>query len=80
MGRYTMATSAPTKVAPPPSARSYHPVKLGEVLADRYEVINQLGSGVYSNVLLVRDLRYGFVLIHYIVFTHTLLERTASLL
>ena len=33
--------------------------KQGELFADRYEVIDQLGSGLYTNVLLVRDIRYG---------------------
>ena len=58
-----ITTSVPVKVASPsPSAirSTFHPVKQGELFADRYEVIDQLGSGLYSNVLLVRDIRYGF--------------------
>lgn len=62
MGRYTRAltTSTPTNATfATSSARTFHPIKLGEVFCERYEVINQLGSGVYSQVLLVRDIRYG---------------------
>ena len=60
----TITTSVPVKVASPsPSVirSTFHPVKQGELFADRYEVIDQLGSGLYSNVLLVCDIRYGFI-------------------
>ncbi|KAK7691208.1 hypothetical protein QCA50_006311 [Cerrena zonata] len=60
MGRHTRAltTSTPTNATfATSSARTFHPIKLGEVFCERYEVINQLGSGVYSQVLLVRDIR-----------------------
>lgn len=33
----------------------YHPVRVGDVFADRYEVLRKLGWGMYSTVWLVKD-------------------------
>lgn len=35
--------------------KRYFPVKLGQVLADRYEILSKLGYGACSTVWLVRD-------------------------
>ena len=35
----------------------FHPVYIGDVFNDRYEVLNKLGYGAYSTVWLVRDQR-----------------------
>ena len=35
----------------------YHPVRIGEVYADRYKVIQKLGFGRYSTVWLAQDFR-----------------------
>jgi hypothetical protein len=37
----------------------YHPVRLGDVYNDRYQVLRKLGFGLYSTVWLARDLRFG---------------------
>ncbi|KAF5007402.1 hypothetical protein FDECE_6288 [Fusarium decemcellulare] len=34
----------------------FHPVYIGDVYNDRYEILNKIGFGVYSTVWLVRDL------------------------
>jgi len=34
----------------------YHPVRLGEIFNDRYQIISKLGYGVYSTVWLAKDL------------------------
>jgi hypothetical protein len=39
-------------------AENYYPVKLGELLQDRYRVIGKLGYGTKSTVWLCRDLRH----------------------
>lgn len=36
----------------------YYPMRIGEVLKDRYQVIAKLGYGTSSTVWLCRDLRY----------------------
>lgn len=35
----------------------YYPVKLGQVLNDRYEIFHKLGYGTYSTVWLAVDLQ-----------------------
>ncbi|KAM7187657.1 serine-threonineeeee protein kinase [Rhypophila sp. PSN 637] len=37
----------------------FHPVYIGDILADKYEVLNKIGYGVYSTVWLVKDLTKG---------------------
>ncbi|PLB47735.1 serine/threonine protein kinase [Aspergillus steynii IBT 23096] len=37
--------------------RGFHPVYIGDVFNDRYQVLNKIGYGVYSTVWLVRDLK-----------------------
>ncbi|KIM43991.1 hypothetical protein M413DRAFT_372490 [Hebeloma cylindrosporum] len=37
----------------------YHPVLIGDIFHDRYQVVNKLGSGAYSTVRIVDDLRSG---------------------
>lgn len=39
--------------------KTYYPVRLGEVLDGRYQVVAKLGYGVTSTVWLGRDLRYN---------------------
>lgn len=34
----------------------FHLVSIGDVYADKYEVVNKIGYGVYSTVWLVKDL------------------------
>jgi len=34
----------------------FHPVYIGDVYADRYEILNKIGYGVYSTVWLAKDL------------------------
>ncbi len=36
----------------------YYPVRIGEVLASRYQVVGKLGYGMTSTVWLARDLTY----------------------
>lgn len=38
-------------------ASRYYPVRIGEVLRDRYQVVGKLGFGATSTVWLARDLR-----------------------
>jgi serine/threonine-protein kinase SRPK3 len=33
----------------------YHPVNIGDVLHNRYQIVNKLGHGAYSTVWLARD-------------------------
>ena len=40
-------------------ASRYYPVRIGEVLKDRYQVVGKLGFGASSTVWLARDMRYG---------------------
>jgi hypothetical protein len=40
-------------------ASRYYPVRLGQVLKDRYQIVGKLGFGTSSTVWLARDLRYG---------------------
>lgn len=35
----------------------FHPVYIGDIFNDRYEVLNKIGYGAYSTVWLVRDLK-----------------------
>ena len=37
----------------------YHPIRIGDVIHNRYRVINKLGYGAYSTVWLVKDLLSG---------------------
>lgn len=37
----------------------YYPMRMGEVLKDRYRVVAKLGYGASSTVWLCRDLRYS---------------------
>jgi serine/threonine protein kinase len=37
-------------------AGGYHPVHLGELFNNRYQIISKLGYGVYSTVWLAKDL------------------------
>lgn len=37
----------------------YYPMRIGEVLKDRYQVVAKLGYGASSTVWLCRDLRYS---------------------
>lgn len=37
----------------------YHPVHVGEVMKERYQVIQKLGWGHFSTVWLARDLQYN---------------------
>jgi len=39
-------------------ASRYYPVRIGEILRDRYQVVGKLGFGATSTVWLARDLRY----------------------
>lgn len=39
-------------------ASRYYPVRLGEILQDRYQIIGKLGYGMTSTVWLARDLRF----------------------
>ncbi len=34
----------------------FHPVYIGDVYADRYNILSKIGYGVYSTVWLVRDM------------------------
>lgn len=36
----------------------FHPVRIGEVYKERYEVVRQLGWGMYSTVWLVQDIKF----------------------
>jgi hypothetical protein len=38
----------------------YYPMRIGEVLKDRYQVLAKVGYGTSSTVWLCRDLRYLF--------------------
>ncbi len=38
-------------------AGGYHPVRLGDIYNDRYQVLRKLGFGLYSTVWLARDSR-----------------------
>jgi serine/threonine-protein kinase SRPK3 len=55
------------EVDPEPQHRyepgGYHPVIIGEIYNQRYEVIRKLGWGMYSTVWLVRDTQFVFDLI-----------------
>lgn len=37
----------------------YHPIHVGEILLDRYVIIQKLGWGHFSTVWLTKDLRYN---------------------
>ena len=37
----------------------YHPIHVGEILMDRYVIIQKLGWGHFSTVWLTKDLRYN---------------------
>lgn len=37
----------------------YHPVHVGEILLDRYVIIQKLGWGHFSTVWLTKDLKFG---------------------
>ena len=37
----------------------YHPVHVGEILLDRYIIIQKLGWGHFSTVWLTKDLKYN---------------------
>jgi serine/threonine-protein kinase SRPK3 len=37
----------------------YHPVHVGEILLDRYVIIQKLGWGHFSTVWLTKDLKYN---------------------
>ena len=37
----------------------YHPIHVGEVLLDRYVIIQKLGWGHFSTVWLTKDLKYN---------------------
>ena len=39
------------------SASRYYPVRRGEILRDRYQIVGKLGFGAPSTVWLARDLR-----------------------
>jgi hypothetical protein len=38
-------------------ANRYYPVRIGEVIHDRYQIVGKLGYGTTSTVWLARDLR-----------------------
>lgn len=38
-------------------ASRYYPVRIGEILCDRYQLVGKLGYGATSTVWLARDLR-----------------------
>lgn len=40
-------------------ASRYYPVRLGQVLQDRYQIVGKLGFGTSSTVWLARDLKHG---------------------
>ena len=44
----------------------YYPMRIGEVLKDRYQVVAKLGYGASSTVWLCRDLRYLNILLIFI--------------
>ncbi len=50
---HTVAAEDPDRYC----AGGYHPVRLGDVYNDRYQVLRKLGFGLYSTVWLARDLR-----------------------
>lgn len=37
----------------------YHPIHVGEILLDRYVIIQKLGWGHFSTVWLTKDLKYS---------------------
>lgn len=37
----------------------YHPIHVGEILLDRYVIIQKLGWGHFSTVWLTKDLKYN---------------------
>lgn len=39
------------------SSRKYYPMRIGEILNDRYQIVTKLGFGAYSTVWLARDQR-----------------------
>jgi hypothetical protein len=41
----------------------YHPVHVGDVYKQRYQVVQQLGWGQYSTVWLVQDLQFVFTFV-----------------
>jgi serine/threonine-protein kinase SRPK3 len=43
------------------AAEVYFPVKLGDVLHDRYQILAKLGYKLWSTTWLARDLRYVFL-------------------
>jgi serine/threonine-protein kinase SRPK3 len=59
--RYAHTTSNSSSIASeePPERYcpgGYHPVHLGEIFNDEYQIISKLGYGVYSTVWLAKDL------------------------
>lgn len=38
--------------------KGFHPVYIGDVFHDRYQVLNKIGCGAYSTVWLVEDLEH----------------------
>jgi len=54
------------------SAEAYYPVKLGEIVRSRYQVVGKLGYGAHSTVWLERDLRYVYPCGHFRCCSQTL--------
>ena len=52
----------------------YYPMRIGEILKDRYQVVAKLGYGASSTVWLCRDIRYSK---HPVSFTALLLNALA---
>lgn len=46
------------------NAEKYYPVRIGDVMVDRYQVVAKIGFGTTSTVWLGRDMRYVISGVH----------------
>ena len=51
-------------------AEDYYPVRLGDILNKRYQILSKLGFGVFSTVWLARDTQRCDSLLYYFSFSH----------
>ena len=59
----------------------YHPVMIGDILHDRYRIVDKLGFGGYSTVWLAQDERLGrYVAVKVGTSDHSPLRRESSVL